>query len=115
MDTQKLRAYIIEQKRKGMNKTQIAMSLGMSVEEFSHCLEGEEVITEANDTPPAQAPAPAANVQETATDIPEEADDYNTVKIMNGPSNPVPTATNEKKSKKQASAPKEPVEEAADA
>ena len=101
MDTQKLRAYIIEQKRKGLNKTQIAMSLGMSVEEFSHCLEGEEVVTAANDTP-TPTPAPAANVQETATDIPEEADDYNTVKVMNGPSNPIPTAANEKKSKKQA-------------
>lgn len=114
MDTQKLRAYIFEQKRKGMNKTQIAMSLGMSVEEFSHCLEGEEVVTATNDTPtPAPAPAPAANVQETATDIPEEADDYNTVKVMNTP--PVPTAANEKKSKKQAGTPKEPVEETADA
>ena len=106
MDTQKLRAYIIEQKRKGMNKTQIAMSLGMSVEEFNHCLEGEEVVTAANDTPaPAPAPTTVANIQETATDIPKEADDPN----------PVPTVTNEKKSKKQAGAPKEPVEETADA
>ncbi len=106
MDKQKLRAYIIEQKRKGMNKIQIAMSLGMSVEEFNHCLEGEEVVTAANDTPtPAPAPAPAANVQETATDIPEKADDHN----------PIPTATNEKKSKKQTGTPKEPIEEAADA
>lgn len=110
MDTQKLRDYIIEQKRKGMNKTQIAMSLGMTVEEFNHCLEGEEVIAAANDTP---APALVANIQETATNISEEADDPNTVKAMNTP--PVPTATNEKKSKKQASAPKEPVEETADA
>lgn len=114
MDTQKLRAYIIEQKRKGLNKTQIAMSLGMSVEEFNHCLEGEEVVTAAKDTfTPVPAPTPAANVQETATDIPEEADDYNTVKVMNTP--PIPTAANEKKSKKQASAPKESVEETADA